>query len=113
MGKKKYIEQYELDNYLSVQKRINDFCKKVVETMEKEYPDVLNNYQNCVVENCTIINDLVEIDYYSQSNIELCDEFYITLEEVMKGDVKECCKNVANEARELDVMIDISDQVGS
>ena len=111
--KRRYIEQYEFDNYMSVRQRIMEFSVKVITRLEEEYPDVVDCWQHLAIEDYTIINDLVQVFYFCEDDLEKNNELLISITDVMNGDVDACCRNIAEESRAIDAMMASPDQPGN
>ena len=98
--KRRYIEQYEFDNYMSVRQRIMEFSAKVITRLEEEYPDVVDCWQGLVVEDFTIINDdYVQIFYFCKDDVKKNNDLFVSIEDVLNGDVDVCCRNMVEEFR--------------
>ena len=99
-----YMERKELEAYQAIQKRIYDFCEKVIEKLEADYEGVLEG-TNCMLDDVIITKDFIDV-YYSHDDDELySDSFTMSIDMLLSEDVDACAKQIAKEIYSIDAEI--------
>ena len=95
------MERKELEVYQATQKRIYDFCGKVMEKLEADYEGILGG-TDCMLEDVIITPDFVDV-YYSHNDDNLySDSFTMSIEMLLSEDVDTCAEQIANELYAID-----------
>ena len=98
------MERKELEAYQAIQKRIYDFCEKVIEKLEADYEGILEG-TNCMLDDVIITKDFIDV-YYSHDDDELyTDSFTMSIDMLLSEDVDACAKQIAKEIYSIDAEI--------